>query len=250
MRYRFSPEAVALAAVRELRVDSAMNCDRCRARGLAASSGMPWPRSILPGSGCASSVTIGSSARAASAPRSSARRSAVIDSPPASRGTRTSAVASVHTGTVVLRSSVIISPLFPADPTSGIEGDGPGPRISPCVPARTRTWSRCALLGMAGASDVGSRHRRRSTTSFAAASTAAAGNRAGPPARRGRRAGPAAGGEPPPDGAFQPLWLGKPGWRKIHVPETRTVFPAYFPGVCSRGIPPKYPALPCSLRRP
>ncbi len=114
MRYRFSPEVVALAAVREVRVDCVMNCDRCCARGLAASSGMPWPRSILSGSGCTSRVTIGLSAMTASTPRNSASRSAVIDSPAVKPVTRTSAVANVHTGTVVLRSSVIVPPCLTA----------------------------------------------------------------------------------------------------------------------------------------
>ena len=119
MRYRLSPAAVAVAADEELRADCVMSCDRCCARGLAASSGMPRLRSSLSGSGCTSSVAIGSSASAASTLRSSARRSAVIGPSPATAGTRTSPVASVHTGTVALLSSVIVSPLFSHDSPYG-----------------------------------------------------------------------------------------------------------------------------------
>lgn len=93
-------------------------------------------RSMVSGSGCASSVAIGSSARTASTPRSSARRSDVIGSSPVSTGTWTSPVASVHTGTIALRSSVIVSLVLPGCPEPRCRRH----RIctQPCSPSRCR----------------------------------------------------------------------------------------------------------------
>lgn len=88
-----------MAAAVDVFADSVMSCDRCCARGLAAPSAMPLLRSTLSGSGCASSVAIGWSANAASTPRSSSSRSAVIGPSPNTFGTWTSRVASVQTGT-------------------------------------------------------------------------------------------------------------------------------------------------------